>query len=75
MHPNEETRMPVVAPAPRLYRAREVAHILGVSTKRVRELVDSGQLRSVRLGAEGGGWHRIPADEVERLIAGEDRAP
>lgn len=58
---------------PRLYRAKEAAQILGVHPRRVRELDASGQLRSVRL--DGTGWHRIPAEEVERLIAGEEPAP
>jgi excisionase family DNA binding protein len=65
-----------VATAPRLYRVKEVARILGVTPSSVRELVASGQLRSVRLGSDGAGWHRIPAEEVERLIAGDgSRAP
>jgi excisionase family DNA binding protein len=57
--------------APRLYRLSEVATILGVSADRVRELVRDGDLPSVRLGGQG--WHRIPAEAVERLIAGEER--
>jgi excisionase family DNA binding protein len=57
------------ATAPRLYRAREVAELLGISTKRVRELVATGELPSVRLGSQG--WHRFRAEDVERLIAGE----
>ncbi len=55
--------------APRLLRLSEVAKVLGVSAGRVRELVARGELRSVRLGEQG--WHRIPADELERLIRGE----
>lgn len=58
-----------VATAPRLYRASEVARLLGISTERVRELVASGELPSIRLG--GTGWHRFRAEDVERLIAGE----
>jgi excisionase family DNA binding protein len=62
-----------VAVEPRLYRASEVARILGVAPGRVRELIARGKIRSLRLGAnEGQGWHRIPAEEVERLIAGEE---
>jgi excisionase family DNA binding protein len=60
-----------IASAPRLYRASEVAHILGVSPERVRELVASGDLPSIRLGGQG--WHRFRAEDVERLIAGEER--
>jgi excisionase family DNA binding protein len=55
--------------ARRLYRASEVAQLLGVTTKRVRELAESGELPSVRLS--GTGWHRFRAEDVERLIAGE----
>ena len=61
-----------VAPSP-LLRAREVAQILGVDPSRVRELVASGDLPSVRLGAHG--WHRFRLADVERLIAGEEKAP
>ena len=62
-----------VATKPRLLRVSEVAAMLGTSTKRVLELVASGELSSIRLG--GTGWHRIHADAVERLIAGEEKAP
>jgi excisionase family DNA binding protein len=63
--------MSIVA-QPRLYRASEVAQILGISSARVRELAASGHLPSVRLGGQG--WHRFRAEDVERLIAGE-KAP
>jgi excisionase family DNA binding protein len=66
----KEPAMTVTSTEPRLYRASEAARILRVHPRRIRELVASGQLRSVRL--EGTGWHRIPAEEVERLIAGEE---
>jgi excisionase family DNA binding protein len=69
---DEEERM-TVATAPRLYRASEVARLLGVSKERVRELVATGELRSVRFG--GTGWHRFRPEDVERLIAGEEPAP
>jgi excisionase family DNA binding protein len=62
-----------VVTEPRLYRAKEVARILGVTPARVRELVSSGQLRSVRLA--GTGWHRFRPEDVERLIAGEAKTP
>lgn len=55
----------------RLLRAKEVAHILGVTPWRVRELVASGDLPSVRLGAHG--WHRFRLEDVERLISGVER--
>lgn len=62
-----------VATKPRLLRASEVAALLGTSKERVRELVATGELRSIRLG--GTGWHRFRAEDVERLIAGEDPSP
>ena len=63
--------MTTTAPA-RLLRATEVARMLGVSPWRVRELVASGDLVSVRLGAHG--WHLFRLEDVEQLIAGEDRS-
>jgi excisionase family DNA binding protein len=62
-----------IAAEPRLYRASEVARILGVTPERVRELVTSGDLPSIRLGGQG--WHRFRAEDVERLIAGEEPSP
>ena len=61
--------MAVAVAAPRLYRAKEVARILGVSPARMRELVATGQLESVRL--DGTGWHRFRPEDVERLISGD----
>ena len=69
MNQNKEESPVTTQIASRLYRVSEVARLLGVSPARVRELVASGELRSVRLGTQG--WHRVPADEVERLIRGE----
>ena len=64
-HATETAKLPLS----RLYRASEVARLLGVSSGRVRELAASGELPSVRLGENG--WHRFRADDVERLIAGK----
>jgi excisionase family DNA binding protein len=64
--------MTTIAP-PRLLRANEVARMLGVTPWRVRELVASGDLPSVRFGTRG--WHRFRLEDVERLIAGEARVP
>jgi excisionase family DNA binding protein len=52
----------------RTYTVREAAKVLGVGRNGVYELVRSGRLGSLRLGAEG---HRIviPRDAVERLLA------
>jgi excisionase family DNA binding protein len=57
------------AVAPRLYRASEVAKILGVSKDKVHELVAEGVLEPIRLG--GRGWYRFRVEDVERLIAGD----
>ena len=57
----------------RLLQASEVARMLGVNPKTVRELVKSGELPSVRLGGQG--WHRFRREDVEQLIAGEVRFP
>jgi excisionase family DNA binding protein len=52
----------------RTYTVREAAQILGVGRNAVYELVRTGRLGALRLGAEG---HRIvvPRDAVERLLA------
>ncbi len=60
-------------PPARLLRLREVASVLGVSPARVRELVASGDLPSIRLGEQG--WHRFRAEDVERLIGGGEPGP
>jgi excisionase family DNA binding protein len=60
-----EARTTRITP-PRLYLVSEVAEMLRVSPKWVMHLVETGRLRSVRLGERG--WHRIPAEDVERLI-------
>jgi excisionase family DNA binding protein len=61
------------AASERLLRAKEVAAILGVDPKRVRELVADGELASVRLGDNG--WHRFRRDDVEALIGSARRTP
>jgi excisionase family DNA binding protein len=55
---------------PRLLRAKQVASILGVRTKRVYELVQEGKLRSLRLC--NGGCHHFDPREVQRLIDGRE---
>jgi len=57
----------------RLLRISEVARLLGVSRAAVLELVASGRLRSIRFGEQG--WHHIPMEDVERLVAGEGKTP
>ena len=61
--------METTSTSARLLRAKEVAQILGVDPSTVRELVASGDLPSVRFGAQG--WHRFRPADVEALIAGE----
>jgi excisionase family DNA binding protein len=53
----------------RTYRVTEAARILGVGRNGVYELVRSGRLRALHLGAEG---HRIviPRDAIDELLAG-----
>ena len=59
--------------SPRLLRAKEVARIIGVRPRRVRELVQEGKLRSVRLSEAG--WYRFDPGDVERLISGGKDPP
>jgi excisionase family DNA binding protein len=65
--------METTSTSTRLLRAKEVAQMLGVDSSRVRELVASGDLPSVRLGAQG--WHRFRREDVEALIEGNRRIP
>ena len=57
----------------RLLRASEVAEIYGLSRDYLHVLVGEGKLNSVRIGEHG--WHRFRVEDVERLIAGEERVP
>lgn len=52
----------------RTYNVPEAARILGVGRNGIYELVRSGRLRALRLGAEG---HRIviPRDAIDELLA------
>ncbi len=59
--------------SPRLLRAKEVARIIGVRPRRVRELVQEGKLRSVRLSDAG--WYRFDPRDVERLVTGGKDPP
>lgn len=49
-----------------LYKMDEVAKILGCSRRHVFTLVSQGRLRAVKLSRRA---TRIPASEVERLVA------
>lgn len=48
----------------RLLTVRDAAACLRVSERKVWDLLQSGQLRSVKLGSA----RRIPLDEIERLL-------
>jgi DNA-binding transcriptional MerR regulator len=50
--------------------AKEVATQLNCRPEHIRLLVKRGLLKPVRLSPEG--WLRFRAEDVERLIAGED---
>jgi excisionase family DNA binding protein len=69
--------VPMISTSNRVERqllcTKEVAAIYGIAPQRVRQLVASGQLRSIRL--DGTGWHRFRPEDVERLMAGENDDP
>jgi excisionase family DNA binding protein len=58
----------VSAPAPQpgrlLYRVNEAAETLGISRSQLYELMTTGQLDSVKVGA----LRRIPADALQRFV-------
>ena len=56
-----------IAIEPRAYTVTEAAQLLGVYPGTVRRLIRAGRLRSVRFGEHG--HHRIPASELDRLLA------
>jgi excisionase family DNA binding protein len=58
---------------PELLTAKEVAAILRVTPDRVGQLARNGALRAIRIGDRGD--YRFRAEDVERLIAGEERTP
>jgi excisionase family DNA binding protein len=49
----------------------QAAERLQVGVVTVQRWLRSGRLRGVRIGGRRAGW-RIPANEVERLLRGED---
>jgi excisionase family DNA binding protein len=55
--------------ARRFLRVRRVAHELDMSRPTVYDLINSGQLRAVKVGAS----LRVPADEFERFCNSRDR--
>ncbi|MGH2450817.1 MAG: helix-turn-helix domain-containing protein [Candidatus Limnocylindria bacterium] len=50
----------------------EVCAALRISRATFYRYVQSGDLRAVRLGGKAGSTIRIPAAELERLLAGND---
>jgi excisionase family DNA binding protein len=64
--------MTTATPVP-LLTTREVSEIYRCSERRVRELVAEGALTPVRFSERG--RMRFRLEDVERLIAGEERTP
>ena len=50
------------------YTVEEVAEMLGISRAHVFNLMNAGQIRSVKLGRS----RRIPADALRELMGGAD---
>ncbi|MGE0039960.1 MAG: molybdopterin-binding protein [Vicinamibacterales bacterium] len=55
-----------------LLTPREAAERLGVGYSTLKQWIYRGAVRTVRTG---GGHHRVPEAEVERLLAAQDAAP
>ena len=55
---------------PALLMVREAAHRLGVSYPTIKQWIYKGTIRTVRTA---GGHHRVPVNEVERMLAGRAR--
>ena len=66
--PGDRDSSPDDALERRTYKVAEAARILGVGRNGIYDLVRSGRLRALRLGAEG---HRIviPRDAIDELLA------
>ena len=62
--------MTTTALTPRLFTVSECAEVLGLHRASVLELIHDGRLRSVRFGPNG--WHRVPIEEVDRLLSTEE---
>lgn len=57
-------------PERKAYKPSEVAAMLGLKEpKTVREMIQDGRLAAVDMG----GWYLIPAAEVDRLLATDER--
>ena len=53
------------------YRPQEAAVAIGVSYPTLKQWIYKGKIRSVKTS---GGHHRIPREEVERLLGGGEKA-
>lgn len=53
-----------MSPAPTFYTTEEVADILKISAKTVREMIKSKRLQAVRVGKE----YRITEDQIRQYI-------
>lgn len=49
-----------------LFTVRDAAHALGVSYSTLKQWIYKGAVRTVRTA---GGHHRVPSDEIDRLLA------
>jgi len=54
----------MMAPAPLFYTTEEVADLLKISAKTVREMIKSKRLEAVRVGKE----YRITEDQIRKYI-------
>lgn len=51
-----------------LLKLKEAAEMIGISYPTIKQWIYNGRIRSVKTA---GGHHRIPAEEVERLLSAE----
>lgn len=54
-----------------LLKLKEAAEMIGISYPTIKQWIYNGKIRSVKTA---GGHHRIPAEEVERLLSAERNA-
>ncbi|HKI36470.1 MAG TPA: helix-turn-helix domain-containing protein [Gemmataceae bacterium] len=60
--------MTIATPTPKAYPVAYVAAALVLATKTVRRMIQRGEIHATRCGRAV----RIPAAEIERLLAGTD---
>lgn len=51
-----------------LLKLKEAAEVIGISYPTIKQWIYNGKIRSVKTA---GGHHRIPSEEVERLLSAE----